>query len=91
MRSHFLLGAGLIGAAAASLAGSQTFSIDAHVFSAGTSVQSTNSCYRLEAVIGEPVAAYSQSASYSVNAGFLNATSAASDSLFATSFEDCTP
>ena len=68
----------------------RAYEIDGHVLSTGTSVQSSNSCYRLDAVIGEPVAGFSSNAIYAISAGFL-ATSPPTDNIFANSFEDCTP
>lgn len=93
MRYPFFLAAGLVGGAAASwaVASNPTFSLDAHVISAGTPVHSASACYRLEAVIGEPVAGYSHSATYSMDAGLLDAQPGPFDSLFADSFEDCPP
>ena len=70
----------------------QTYLIDAHIVSAGSSVRSANACFRLEATIAEPVAGYSSSADYSMSAGFraLPQTTA-SDDLFFSGFEACTP
>ena len=71
-------------------AASQTFSIDAHVISTGTSVQSGNSCARLRATIAEPVAGYSSSVDYAMVAGFRAiAASATPDDIFFSSFEVC--
>jgi len=70
----------------------QSFSIDAHILSAGSSVRSANACFRLRATIAEPVAGFSSSADYSISAGFRALPqSSASDDLFFSSFEACTP
>jgi hypothetical protein len=71
---------------------SQTFSIDAHVISAGTSERSGSPCFRLQATMAEPVAGYSFSADYAISAGFRAAAQgAAHDDIFFSAFEDCTP
>lgn len=79
-------GASLLGV----LSLARAYEIDGHVLSAGTSVQSSNSCYRLDAVIGQPVAGFSSNSTYALGAGFL-ATSPPTDNIFANSFEECTP
>ena len=67
----------------------QTFSIDAHVVSAGSSVQSTSACFRMRATIAEPVAGYSSSTNYSITAGFQAVTPIANDEIFSSGFEAC--
>src|SRR5690349_8779122 len=44
-----------------------TYTIDAHVFAVGTSAQSGNSCHRLRATIGEPVAGYTSNANHALS------------------------
>src|SRR3954462_13375088 len=67
----------------------QTFSIDAHVVSAGSTVLS-GPCFRLQATIAEPVAGYSSSATYSIYAGFQAvAPVAGNDGIFSSGFEAC--
>jgi hypothetical protein len=68
-----------------------TFTLDAHVIAAGSSVHAASSCFRLNAVIAEPVAGYSSSTDYAMNAGFLAAVPPTSDEIFFSGFEDCTP
>ena len=73
-------------------AAGQTFSIDAHVISAGTSVQSGSPCFRMQATIAEPAPGYSSSTAYSLSAGFRYVTqNIGSDTIFFAGFEDCTP
>jgi hypothetical protein len=73
-------------------AASDVYSIDAHIFSAGSSTQSGNSCFRMQATLAEPVAGYSASTDYVLVAGFLAATQkGTSDGIFFSGFEDCTP
>ena len=74
---------------AAIKADSQTFSIDAHVVSAGSSVVSASPCFRLRATLAEPVAGYSSSPTYAVTAGFRAAAPSAGDDLFFNGFEVC--
>jgi len=67
----------------------QTFSIDAHVVSAGSPVLS-GPCFRLQATIAEPVAGYSSGTIYSLSAGFQAvAADAANDEVFSSGFEAC--
>ena len=73
-------------------AAGQTFSIDAYVMSAGTSVHSGSPCFRMQATIAEPAPGYSSSATYSLSAGFRYVTqNIGSDAIFFAGFEDCTP
>jgi hypothetical protein len=73
-------------------AASQTFAIDAHVVSAGSSVHSSSACFRLQATIAEPVAGYSSSTDYSIIAGYRAVTqNTGSDEILFSGFEDCTP
>jgi hypothetical protein len=86
-----LLAASLCSAlGAAGAANSQTYSIDAHVVAAGTSVRSGNACVRLRATVAEPVAGYSSSVGYAMAAGFRPLTSSATpDDIFFSRFEVC--
>lgn len=73
-------------------AAGQTFSINEYVMSAGTSVRSGSSCFRMQATIAEPAPGYSSSATYSLSAGFRYATqNLGSDAIFFAGFEDCKP
>ncbi len=67
------------------------FTLDAHIIAAGSSVHAASSCFRLDAVIAEPVAGYSSSTDYGMNAGFFAAVRPTSDEIFFSGFEDCTP
>jgi hypothetical protein len=81
-----------LGAFGSIRAGSNTYSIDAHVISAGTSSLSGSPCFRMWATIAEPVAGYSSSTNYSFSAGFRAVTqSAGSDDIFFSGFEVCPP
>ncbi len=89
MKIRLVLGA-LLGAVAAPLpAGTPTYSIDAHVVSAGAAVRASNPCFALTAVIAEPVAGFASGGVYALRAGFGNALPVPNDSLFADSFEEC--
>ena len=79
-------GAFLLGALSIACA----YEIDGHVVSTGTAVHSSNGCYGLDAVIGEPVAGISSNATYTISAGYFS-TLPATDNIFANGFEDCTP
>jgi hypothetical protein len=68
-----------------------TFALDAHVIAAGSSVHAASSCFRLDAVIAEPVAGFSSSTDYGMNAGFFAVVPRTSDEIFFSGFEDCTP
>jgi hypothetical protein len=85
-------GALLIGVSGLLCASAQaTFSIDAHVVAAGSSAQSTNPCFRLNATVGEPADGYMSSGTLSLNGGFraIAANGTPSDEIFFTSFEAC--
>ena len=67
----------------------QTFSIDAHVVSAGSRVLA-GPCFRLQATIAEPVAGYSSGTIYALSAGFQAvAPDAANEEIFSSGFEAC--
>jgi len=69
-----------------------TYSIDAHVIAAGSSVRAQSSCFRLTSTIAEPVAGFSQSSNYSLDGGFQTiASTTGGDDIFFDSFEGCTP
>lgn len=73
-------------------AGSNTYSIDAHVISAGSSSLSDSPCFRMQATVAEPIAGYSSSTNYSISAGFRAvAQSAGPDDIFFSGFEVCPP
>jgi hypothetical protein len=72
-------------------AGSDIYSIDAHIIATGSSVQAKSSCFRMNAVIAEPVAGFSSSNDFSLNAGFIAHAAPISDAIFFSGFEDCTP
>jgi len=70
-------------------AAAQTFSIDAHVVSAGSPALS-GPCFRLQATIAEPVAGYSSGITYAVYAGFQAvAADATNEEIFSSGFEAC--
>ena len=63
--------------------------IDPHVVDSGGQPLS-NSCYRLSGAVGQPVAGYSSSGTYSINAGFVAATPTTNrDEIFFNGFEGC--
>ena len=69
-----------------------TYSIDAHVISAGSSTRAQSPCFRLTATFAEPVADYSSSVDYALDGGFLAvANTSPGDDVFFDGFEDCTP
>jgi hypothetical protein len=72
-------------------ASSDIYSIDAHIIAAGSSVQAKSSCFRMHAVIAEPVAGFSSSTDFALNAGFIAVAAPASDDVFFSGFEDCAP
>jgi hypothetical protein len=67
----------------------QTFSIDSHVVSAGSTMQSSGGCFRMRATVAEPVAGYSQSTDYAINAGFQAVVPITNDEIFSSGFEAC--
>jgi hypothetical protein len=67
------------------------YSMDAHIVSAGSSARAKSPCYRLDAVIAEPIAGFSSSTSFDLNAGFVAVATPRNDDIFFTGFEDCTP
>jgi hypothetical protein len=69
-----------------------TFSIDAHVVSAGSSGRAQSPCFRLASTIAEPIAGYSSSVDYALDGGFLTlADTTPGDDVFFDGFEGCTP
>jgi hypothetical protein len=67
-----------------------TYSIDAHIFAAGSAVQSSNACYRLHATLAEPAVGYATNPGYALSTGFRAiAQTLARDDLFFSSFEAC--
>jgi len=70
---------------------STTFTLDSHVISTGSSLRATSACFRLSSTIGEPVAGYSSSLSYSMIAGFRAKLPTAGDDIFFDGFQDCGP
>lgn len=73
-------------------AAGQTFSIDAHVVSAGSSALSSSPCFRLQATIAEPTVGTSTSGTgvYSLTAGFQAVVpDAPNDEIFFSGFEAC--
>ena len=71
------------------LADTPTYSIDAHIVSAGTSVHSTSGCFDVDVNIAEPVAGFSSGGVYSLSAGYAYAAPIANDNIFGNGFEDC--
>ena len=70
-------------------AGTSTYSIDIHRVSTGGGSLS-NACYRLNGSVGQPAPGYSDSATFSVNAGFWPAVAVdRPDQLFFSSMERC--
>jgi hypothetical protein len=70
-------------------AGTSTYSIDIHRFSAGGG-SLRNDCYRLSGTVGQAAPGYSSGATYSVNAGFWPAVAVESpDQLFFSGFQGC--
>jgi hypothetical protein len=69
-----------------------TFSIDAYIVSAGSSVRAVSPCFGLTATIAEPVAGFSSSTDFALNGGFLAHVAAnPSDDIFFNGFEECPP
>ena len=82
----------LLVAAAVRAGAPPTYSIDAHLISAGSSVRAQSPCFRLTSTIAEPIAGYSSSVDYALDGGFLTlANTAPSDDVFFDGFEGCTP
>ena len=88
-----ILGVALIflGISAAPAIAENGYSITAHILASGNSAQAASPCFRMNAVVGEPVAGYSSSIDYTLNAGFFAVVAPSSDGIFSSSFEDCTP
>jgi|GEM_PF-2955652 len=68
---------------------SPSYSMTSHIISNGSSAHLSNACFRLDAVIAEPVAGISTSADYTLSAGFHAAAPARNDGIFFSAFEDC--
>ncbi len=68
---------------------SPSFSMTGHTISAGSSAHLSNACFRLNAVIAEPVVGISTSANYALSAGFNASAPDKNDSIFFSAFEDC--
>ncbi len=62
--------------------------IDFHLIDSGGKTLSS-SCYRLAGTIGQVAPGYSNSTTYSINAGFLTAAPANHDEIFFNGFERC--
>ena len=71
-------------------ADSDFYSLDAHIITAGSSAQARSSCFRVDALIAEPLAGFSSSIDFTLSAGFVAARVAPSDAIFFSGFEDCT-
>ncbi len=91
MKTRFALAATLSAMAVASAADTPTYSIDAHIISAGTSAHASSACFGLDATIAEPVAGFSSGGIYNLSAGFAYAAPIITDTIFANGFEDCSP
>ena len=88
----FLAGAAVCCAAAYAGAALNPYTIDAHVIGSGASQRTANACFRLRATIAEPIAGYSSSSDYALEAGFLaHRTASARDEIFFDAFEICPP
>jgi hypothetical protein len=72
------------------VAGSESYAINQHVISAGSSMSATSSCFHMNAVVGEPVAGFSSSTDYTLSTGFLPPGPHAGDDIFFAGFEECT-
>ncbi len=67
-----------------------TYALDAHVVASGSSVTSSNACYRLRATIGEPVAGFATNADHALSSGFRAIVQGrGGDDIFSTGFEAC--
>jgi hypothetical protein len=80
-----------LGIAAVPAIADDGYSITAHILASGNSAQAASPCFRMNAVVGEPVAGYSSSTDYTLNAGFFAVAAPGSDGIFSSGFEDCTP
>ena len=70
-------------------ASGQTYSIDAHVVSAGSSATLVSSCLRLQATIAEPVTGSTSATPDSIWAGFQAVAPINNDGIFFSGFEVC--
>jgi len=68
---------------------SPSYSMTSHIISNGSSAHLSSACFRLDAVIAEPVAGISTSADYTLSAGFHAAAPGHNDGIFFSAFEDC--
>jgi len=69
-----------------------TYTLDAHVISAGSTTRTTSVCYRMRSTIAEPAAGYSWSAHYTLKSGFTALRSTVpKDDIFFDGLEDCSP
>jgi hypothetical protein len=67
-----------------------TYTIDAHLVSAGATDRARNACFRLTATIGEPAPGYSSGTHYAVKGGFAASRAATPhDDIFFDGMEDC--
>jgi len=86
------MGASLLCVAAFSAsAGADSYSLDAHIIASGSSVRSSSACFRMDAVIAEPVAGSSSGGLYTLTGGFVAVAAPPNDDIFFSGFEDCTP
>ncbi|HVJ61169.1 MAG TPA: hypothetical protein VM555_00435 [Tahibacter sp.] len=80
----------IVSANAATQTPAAAYAIDAHIVASGSSVTSSNACYRLRATIGEPVVGYATNAGFVLSVGFRAvAQDPAGDPLFHSGFEAC--
>lgn len=80
------------GAAALAYAAPPTMLLDASSIGNGSAVTAANSCSRLFATIGEPVAGFSSGGAFALGTGFQTIAAAGpSDTLFFDGFEGCKP
>jgi hypothetical protein len=79
----------LVGAFGAIDATGQTYAVDAYILSSGTSVRSSGACLRMRGTIAEPIAGYSTSTNYALNAGFRAVAPNTNDDIFFSGFEAC--
>lgn len=83
--------AALLFAIAITASAASVYSIDAHIISSGSSTHASSVCFGMDATIGEPVAGFSSGGAYDLSAGFAYAAPVVNDTIFANSFEDCSP